>query len=445
MALPYSDAVRLVKAEAQRHRLSQGEPCSIYSACDRVAAERITSPISTPEFDTSAMDGFALSSAATETASPETPVTFEVTATTTAGDWPCSAADGLRDAKDGVPPCVEIMTGAPFPTGQEWEQFDCSVPIEEVVVHEDRCPSSRRRYVSVCKPARRWQHRRFAGGDFTQGDHIVEAGECIQPQHIMALASVGLREIPVLRRPRVAVFSTGSELLSDGGQAHRFMIHDANGPYLTSILRQWGVEVDFRGVLRDEQAAMEDSIARALNDGYDTIVTSGAVSAGRCDIIPGLVRGIGGRTVFHKVAVKPGHPILFAMVPAPCGTGETGETAFFGLPGNAVAAAACLRFFALPYLRTLQRQRPEEPQAAALQLSCAEAKPCNGAASKVLTFQEGPDIFRTAISTQSGQVWIIDDHSPGKTRPFLQANCWAHIPSGVSEMRAGSRVDIYPL
>ncbi|KAL4750647.1 hypothetical protein BDW72DRAFT_213269 [Aspergillus terricola var. indicus] len=442
MALPYSDAVRLVNAEAQKHCLSQGESCSVYSACDRVAAERITSPISTPEYDTSAMDGFALSSAATETASPETPVNFEVMAITTAGDRPYPAADGL---KVGIPPCVEIMTGAPFPTGQGWERFDCSVPIEEVVVQEDRCPSSRHRYVSVCKPARRWQHRRFAGGDFTQGDRIVEAGERIQPQHIMAMASVGLREIPVLRRPRIAVFSTGSELLSDAGQEHRFMIHDANGPYLTSILRQWGVDVVFRGVLRDERAAMEESIVRALDDGYDMIVTSGAVSAGRCDIIPGLVKHIGGRTVFHKVAVKPGHPILFAMLPNPRETGETGETAFFGLPGNTVAAAACLRFFALPYLRTLQRQASEEPQAAALRLSSGEAEPCNGAEGKVLTFRAGPDIFRPAISTGSGQVWIIDDHSPGKTRPFLQANCWVHIPSGVSELRKGSRVDIYPL
>ncbi|KAL3431597.1 MoeA, N-terminal and linker domain-containing protein [Aspergillus tetrazonus] len=442
MALSYADAVRLVKTEAQRHGSLQRERCSIYSACDRVAAERITSPISTPEYDTSAMDGFALSSTATETASPETPVTFEVMAITTAGDRPYPAANGLRDAKDGTPPCVEIMTGAPFPTGQEWERFDCSVPIEEVVVQEDRCPPSQRRYVSVCKPARRWQHRRFAGGDFTQGDRIIEAGDCIQPQHIMAMASVGLWEITVLRRPRIAVFSTGSELLSDGSKAHQFMIHDANGPYLTSILRQWGVDIVFRGVLQDDPAAMEESIVRALDDGYDMIVTSGAVSAGRCDIIPGLVKHIGGRTVFHKVAVKPGHPILFAMFPTPR---ETGQTAFFGLPGNTVAAAACLRFFALPYLRTLQRQSPEEPQAAALRLYNGEAEPCNGAAGKVLTFREAPDIFRPAVSTQSGQVWIIDDHSPGKTKPFLQANCWAHIPSGVSEMQAGSRVDIYPL
>ncbi|RDW64543.1 molybdopterin molybdotransferase MoeA [Aspergillus mulundensis] len=361
---------------------------------------------------------------------PEAPVTFEVIGTTTAGDKPHSRADHLRD---GIPPCVEIMTGAPFPLGEESERFDCCVPVE-VVVTENK--SSNRRYISVSKPAKRRQHRRSAGGDFTKGDVIVEAGECIQPHHIMALASVGVREVPVLRRPRVAVFSTGSELL-DGVKSHQFMISDANGPYLTSMLRKWGVDVDFRGVIVDHQGTMEEAVRSALDDEYDMIVTSGAVSAGRCDLIPGLIERIGGRTVFHKVAVKPGHPILFSMLPR-----ETGETAFFGLPGNPVAAAACLRFFALRYLQTLQLQRPEQPRVAVLRLSREDTDSCNGT-KRDLTFQKEPDIFRPAIS-QSGQVWIIEDHSPGKTKPFLQADCWVHIPSGVSELRAGSPVSIYP-
>ncbi|KAL4813551.1 hypothetical protein BDW67DRAFT_187657 [Aspergillus spinulosporus] len=115
------------------------------------------------------MDGFALSSAATETARPETPVNLEVIATTAAGDRPYAAADSLRNAK---------MASRP------------AVPIEVVVVQEDRCPPLQRWYVSVCKPARRWQRRQFAEGGFTQGDRIVDTGDCIQPQYIMAMASV---------------------------------------------------------------------------------------------------------------------------------------------------------------------------------------------------------------------------------------------------------------
>ncbi|KAL4956112.1 MoeA, N-terminal and linker domain-containing protein [Aspergillus filifer] len=439
MGISYTEAVRLVEREAEGHKLSQTQTCSLFNACDRVAGKTIYSPISTPQYDTSAMDGFALSSMATETATAESPVTFEVIATTTAGDRPHSPDDDLRD---GIPPCVEIMTGAPFPLGRDADMFDCCVPVEDVVLSENKF--SNRRYISVSKPARPRQHRRLAGGDFRKRDLIIKAGETIQSQYIMAMASVGVIEVQVVRRPRVAVFSTGCEVVSqDNDRSHPFMINDANGPYLTSMLRGWGVDVDFRGVVRDDREAMEEAIVAALEEKYNMIITSGAVSAGRCDIIPSLVKRIGGRTVFHKVAVKPGHPILFSMLPR-----GAGESAFFGLPGNPVAAAACLRFFVHRYLRTLQGQTEEEPRRASLRLSRPgeeHLSQCDATKRQVLAFRPEPDIFRPAILSKCGQeVWIIDDHSPGKTRPFLQANSWVLIPSGVSEVQQGSRVTVFP-
>ncbi|KAL4964213.1 molybdopterin molybdotransferase MoeA [Aspergillus stella-maris] len=429
MGLSYTEAVRLVEGEAEGQKLCQTE----------TLAQTIHSPISTPQYDTSAMDGFALGSIATETATPESPVTFEVVATTTAGDRPHSPDNDLRD---GIPPCVEIMTGAPFPLGRDADIFDCTVPVEDVVVTENKFSS--RRYISVSKAARPRQHRRLAGGDFRKADLIVEAGGSIQPQHIMAMASVGFIGAQVVRRPRVAVFSTGCEVVSqDNDRSHPFMINDANGPYLTSMLGKWGVDVDFRGVVRDDREAMEGAILSALEEQYDVIITSGAVSAGRCDIIPSLIKRIGGRTVFHKVAVKPGHPILFSMLPR-----GTGESAFFGLPGNPVAAAACLRFFTLRYLRSLQGQTEQEPRRASLRLSPPDEEhlsPCDATKSQVLEFKPEPDIFRPAVLSKCGQeVWIIDDHSPGKTRPFLQGNSWVHIPSGVSEVQQGSQVTVLP-
>ncbi|KAL4792188.1 MoeA, N-terminal and linker domain-containing protein [Aspergillus venezuelensis] len=438
MGISYTEAVKLVERKAEGQKLCQTESCSLFDACDRVVAKTIYSSISTPQYDTSAMDGFALSSRATETATPKSPVTFELIATTTAGDRPHSPDDDLRD---GIPPCVEIMTGAPFPLGRDADMFDCTVPVEDVVVSENKFSS--RRYITVSKPARPRQHRRLAGGDFRKGDLMLEAGMTIQPQHIMAMASVGLKEVQVVRRPRVAVFSTGCEVRSqDNDRSHPFMISDANGPYLTSILRKWGVDVDFRGVVRDDRETMEEAILSALQEQYDVIITSGAVSAGRCDIIPSLIKRIRGRTVFHKVAVKPGHPILFSLLPR-----GGGESAFFGLPGNPVAAAACLRFFTLRYLRILQGQADEEPRRASLRLSRPDEEhlsPCDATKSRVLEFKLESDFFRPAILSKCGQeVWIIDDHSPGKTRPFLQGNSWVHIPRGVSEVQQGSQVTVF--
>ncbi|KAL4931464.1 molybdopterin molybdotransferase MoeA [Aspergillus undulatus] len=425
----YAAFSRFGKCEAAKAGIARRLPiekCSLCNACDRVVARTIYSPISTPEYDTSAMDGFALSAESTQLASPASPAVFEVTATTTAGDIPQST---VGDVRDGIPPAVEIMTGAPFPLG-DGDVLDCCVPVEDVLVSENK--SSNRRYISVSKPARRHQHRRFAGGDFSKGDTILKAGEVIQPQHIMALASVGLTEVPVVRKPRVAVFSTGSELISTS-QSHPFMIHDVNGPYLTTMLRKWDVDAKLCGVVRDDQEAMERSIRNAVDE-HDIVITSGAVSAGRCDIIPSLIKRIGGRTVFHKAAVKPGHPILFAVLP-----GKGGETAFFGLPGNPVAAAACLRFFVFKYIERLQGREREEPQTAILQTSHCPSQ--NGAK---MAFKKEADIFRPAILSQE-QVTIIADHSPGKTKPFLYANCWVHVPGGVDELGEGSEVKVYPL
>ncbi|KAL2793687.1 MoeA, N-terminal and linker domain-containing protein [Aspergillus keveii] len=431
MALSYTDAVQLVEKEACHQRtafLANSEKCSIFNACDRAVSESICSPISTPEFDTSAMDGFALSSVATQGASPESPVTFEVQGTTTAGDKPHSTLD---DPTDGISPCVEIMTGAPFPVNPDGDRFDCCAPIEDVVLAENKLTD--RRYISLSKPAKWRQHRRLAGGDFTKDDQIIGIGERVNPQHVMAMASVGLTEIPVMRKPRIAIFSTGCELLS-GPSNHRFMIHDANGPYLSAIVKKYGANIDFRGVVRDNPIAMEHALLEALGQNkYDVILTSGAVSAGRCDMIPGVINSIGGRTVFHKVAVKPGHPVLFSVLPR----GQEGETAFFGLPGNPVAAAACLRFFVLPYLRTLQCQSREQPQTARLQVSKST--------KAVLAFKKEADIFRPAILSPCRQtVRIKKDHSPGKTKPFLHANCWAHIPSGVEQVCDEETMDVYP-
>ncbi|KAL4876788.1 MoeA, N-terminal and linker domain-containing protein [Aspergillus karnatakaensis] len=443
MGISYADAVQLVEREAHQQRgaySTKTEICSLYNACDRNVFEAIYSPISTPRYDTSAMDGFALNSLATQTASPENPVTFEVIATTTAGDTPHQQSSNLED---GILPCVEIMTGAPFPVGQGSDHFDCCVPIEEVVMSENEV--TKKRYISFAKPARRQQHRRLAGGDFTKRDKILGKRECIQPQHIMALASVGVTEVRVLRKLRVAVFSTGCEVLSPEtpDRRHDFMIHDANGPYLTTMLKRWGAEVDFRGLIRDSEEEVENAVLKALDEKqYDVIVTSGAVSAGRCDMIPASINRIGGREVFHKVAVKPGHPIFFSMLPRR----TDGETAFFGLPGNPVAAAACLRFFVLRYLSALQGLEQERSAVAKLQPS-SDAPPhreLGSVQNSVLQCRKEADIFRPAIMTPCGkQVSVIADHSPGKTRPFLHANCWVHISRGVSEVREGELVSVH--
>ncbi|EAW21030.1 molybdopterin molybdotransferase MoeA [Aspergillus fischeri NRRL 181] len=448
MAILYSEALQLIQAEAQRQRdafAADGEHVPISQARNRIARETVTSPIATPKFDTSAMDGYALSSSATQDATIDGPVTFEVKGMIAAGDEPLRIA---ADQQSGAPVCVEIMTGAPFPTSVSGDDLDCCVRHEDVAVIVDE--TSNRRYIRVFKPAKTGQNRRFAGSDFKKSDVLVDAGEVIHPAHILSMASVGMTKIAVTRKPRVAVVSTGSELLPPGlDQSPLHRISDANGPYLTATLESWGAAVDFLGIVHDHAEKLEQSLSSILKKDYDVIITSGAVSAGRCDLIPAVIRRLNARVVFRKVAIRPGHPVLFAQIPDSSSNDQhlRSETAFFGLPGNPVASAACLRFLVLPYLKYLQLQRPDDPSHASL-LPLDDAETSTTKEHPVVsTFRGDMDVFRPALVRGSSghvQVKLIQDHSPGKIKPFLHSNCWIHIHRGVSELRAGDIVDIYP-
>ncbi|KAJ1716363.1 molybdenum cofactor biosynthesis protein (MoeA) [Aspergillus flavus] len=449
MGLSYTEAIRLVEAEAHRKRnvfVSRAEMCSIYAARGRIARHTIYSPISTPRFDTSAMDGYALSSAATKDATVEYPRTFEVKGITAAGDEPFTEVK-----HDGpIPPCVEIMTGAPFPKTVEQEDFDCCVRYEDVIVEE----RSGRRFVTVTKPAKPKQNRRLAATDFQTDNAIVKEGELIHPNQVMAMASVGITELSVLLKPRIAVFSTGSELLlakEESTKLHR--ISDSNGPYLTATLEDWGAIVDFLGVIPDQTEDLEQALLRGLHGSrYDLIISSGAVSAGRYDLIPAVLERLRARTVFHKVEMKPGHPVLFSMLPR-LETAPDSEVAFFGLPGNPVASAACLRFIVVPYLNTIRLQPQEKPYKARImtmndKLGSHHDIPL-GSGKPVTTVPMEKDVFRPGTlcgsTDQDLMVQLISDHSPGKIKPFLEANCWIRIPHGVSEIREGDSVGIYPM
>jgi molybdopterin molybdotransferase len=449
MTILYREALQLIQAEAQRHRdafVADGDHVPISQARNRIARGTVSSPIATPKFDTSAMDGYALSSSATQDATIDCPVTFEVKGMIAAGDEPLLIA---ADEQSGAPVCVEIMTGAPFPTSVSDDELDCCVRNEDVAVTVDE--KSNRRYIRVFKPAKARQNRRFAGSDFKKSDVLVDAGDVVHPGHILSMASVGITEIAVMRKPRVAVISTGSELLPPGlDQSPLHRISDANGPYLSANLESWGASVDFLGIVDDHAESLEQALSSILRQKeYDVIITSGAVSAGRCDLVPAVIRRLNARVVFHKVAMRPGHPVLFAQIPD--SSSDDGphprETAFFGLPGNPVASAACLRFLVLAYLKYLQLQRSDDPSHAYLlppddvEASTTKEPPV------VSTFRGDMDVFRPALVRGSSghvQVKLIQDHSPGKIKPFLHSNCWIHIHQGVSELKAGDIVNIYP-
>lgn len=451
MGLSYHEAIQLIEAEAQRHRPDvelRTERVPLHQALNRVTGSAMLSPRSTPRCDTSAMDGYAVDSEATKNASPENPVSFRIKGLMAAGKESLPEALFIEcECQNQSLSCLEIMTGGRFPSAAESGivGLDCCVKFEDVTRATD--PSTGEDYIRVTKPAGYRQNRRMAGEDFQKDQVIVPAATAIRPHHIMALASVGFKEIPVLSKLRVGLYSTGSELLpqyGNGPETH--LLGDTNGPYIAAALADIGADVHFLGVLDDDAGEITQKLEYDLREHqYDLIISTGAVSTGRFDLIPHTLHCLGAHTVFHKIAMRPGHPALFASLPARIDQGLEGIP-FFGLPGNPVASAACLRFLVMSYVNFLRSRPPERPIQA--RMSCASRMKVEQSAQLIAKFPGDKDVFRLGVFHYSAdgrvEVSLIEDHSPGKIRPFLSASCWIHIHRDVTELRERDLVDIFP-
>ncbi|KAL1876773.1 hypothetical protein Plec18167_005182 [Paecilomyces lecythidis] len=264
--------------------------------------------------------------------------------------------------------------------------------------------------IQVVKPARKDMNRRFAGNDFQQGDSILNVGDRIKINHLMALASIGVANIAVRRKPRIGLFSTGKELLDNSTQDGAQRIMDINGPCITATLMDWGCDVDFLGVIDDNASAVSGKLMRRLqHQKYDLVITTGGVSAGKFDFVRKAIESIGAKVLFHGAGIRPGHPALFATLPAGrygnthvgdnCSNNEQTSTAFFGLPGNPVASAACLRFFVVPFLRQFLSEQSETPMKAIIRDERIHAKSeetydMRETHATIARFPPSTDIFR---------------------------------------------------
>ncbi|RBR09088.1 uncharacterized protein FIESC28_10028 [Fusarium coffeatum] len=404
------------------------ETVSLAEAIGRVAARDYLSPISTPEFDTSAMDGYAISSSLTNLATPETPVFFCIRGTIAAGDKPKSISPKDDMALNS---CVEIMTGAQFPEGEE--VLDACVKVEDTVRIAGEVPC-----IAVSKPVPRYANRRFAGEDIQKGKVVLRKGSLMRASHIMPLASVGIDAIEVLKRPKVCIWSTGNELTSKTSH-----VRDVNGVYLTAASKEAGAEATFMGSIHDEVESLVCSIRERLELlSTDIMITSGGVSVGKFDHVRQALEILGAKIVFHGVSIRPGHPVLFALLPSPFG-----EVAFFGLPGNPGAAAACFKFLTVPYIKLLLGQQPENPMLARLEnleLGSSARKSNMDAPNRGLNC----DRFRPGVLDLTGREPTVHDApgvlGPAKMKPFVEANCWIHIEAN-ERLEAGQMVSCYPM
>ncbi len=403
--IAFTEALAAVRAHAP---LLPVESVVAARAIGRVLAEDVVAPQDLPGFDNAAMDGFALSPAHLALP-PDTPI--PITRRQFAGDG--------RWTLDGG--ACQIMTGARLPLGAV-----AVVPVERVQL-DGAWDAPGGLHIRLAEPVAPDANIRRAGQDVRAGQTVLAAGMRLAPKHLLLLASLGLGAVPVRAVPKAAVLCTGSELLADGEVLRDGHIRNGNGPYLRAALAAAGVEVVLYRLVPDAPEAYIEAVRAAEAAGARLIVSTGAVSMGVHDFVPGALRSLQADIVFHKLAMRPGKPTLFAVLPS--------GALLFGLPGNPMSSACGLRFFVHAALRAMQGLAPERPRHAVL--------------AQVLEKKPGWTLLQRATLAYGDdgvlQVAVAPDQESFRLLPFALADVWALLPPEADCLPAGSVLPVYPV
>jgi molybdopterin molybdotransferase len=378
------------------------ERVHVRSALGRVLAEAIVSPLDVPGHDNSAMDGYAVRFA---DLTPGGETLLRRVGESFAGKpWHGAIAAGE---------CVRIFTGGVMPQGAD-----------TVVMQERASEDARGVRIAPGAVAKPGTNRRFAGEDLKRGQTVFRAGQRVRPAELGMIASLGIGEVSVYRRLRVAFFSTGDELKSIGTPLAAGEIYDSNRYTLYGILTRLGCEVVDMGVVVDEPAALERAFASAAQ-AADVVITSGGVSVGEADYVKQLLDKLG-EVLFWKIAMKPGRPLAY---------GKIGSAHFFGLPGNPVSVMVTFYEFVRDALLRLQGQREIPPLPTFKVPLSAPIKKAPGRTE----FQRG------ILSSDGAGGWTVrttGDQGSGILSSMSQADCFIVLSSETGNVAAGEMVDV---
>jgi molybdopterin molybdotransferase len=382
------------------------EQIALRSALGRVLTQDIVSPIDVPQQDNSAMDGYAVRGADLDATQD---VTLQVLATTLAGG-------AVYDAPVQAGQCVRIMTGATMPP-----ECDTVVPQEFTQNASERSVTIP---AGVVKPG---DNRRLRGEDLAQGKPALRRGKVLRPADIGLLASLGIAEVPVVRRLRVAFFSTGDELRSIGEPLDPGCVYDSNRYTLYGMLTRLGCEIVDMGVVRDEPAALEAAF-RSAAECADAIITSGGVSVGEADYTKQMMAQLGD-VAFWRIGMRPGRPMAFGRI------ASQGRSAYlFGLPGNPVAVMVTFYFFARDaLLRMMGAEAAPLPLMQAVSSSAIRKKPGR------TEYQRG---ILTVEADGRRVVRITGSQGSGILRSMSEANCMVVLRHEQGNVSAGDLVDV---
>jgi len=391
--------------------LLESEYVSIDQCIGRVLVSDIQAPYSIPSFNNSAMDGYAIRAIDLVNATESSPIKLKIESLSVAGDLVEDVDTNRFQLKNTA---CKIMTGAAVPYG-----YDSIIPVENT--------EKAKEIVACFSSPKKGAHIRTIGQDFAQGSLIAKQSEIINENHIMAFAALGIAKVEVVKKPNIALFSTGKELVDDASiELKPGQIRNSNKPYLLTYLKSRPVNVFNAGTNLDQVEEFEKSLTQQLESNTNIIISTGAVSMGDFDFIPSTIKKLGGEIIFHKTKIKPGKPILFAKFP--------NGTHYFGLPGNPISANIGLRFFVLHCLRKMLNLKAEKPLKAKI----------NHAHTKSHSFV-GIQKANAYIDESGNQrIDILDGQESFKIQPLLNANGWAVLYEDEHSWNENNLVNFYP-
>ena len=381
------------------------------NSLNRVVSSNIFCGINYPTGDNAAFDGYAINSLDTKNIKKSLSKKFKIIGLIAAGNKPFKKKIKRYDA-------VEIMTGGIIPKG-----FDTIIPIEQIIFYPNE---NNKKYILINKKIKKHNHVRFAGSDFKKKEIIVKKNTIIQPNHILAFKTLGIKNIKVKKKVNILFFSTGNEI-SNSDNIPSWKVRNSNSHYIKNLNENFLFNFKDGGILKDKhEKIFQSKISKMLNSKTDIVITSGAVSAGKFDFVPNVIKNFSLSNYFKSVAIRPGKPVLFAKF-------KGKHKAFFGLPGNPMSSAACFRFFVYPYIVNLLNLDEEAPIKAILKNEFTKKKNFVRFAKSKLS------------ATKNGriEVEILKGQESFRIKSFVKSNIWALLPAGKSKFKKGEIVDCF--
>ena len=406
--ISYKNSINILK----KSKLKIGdEIISSSNSLNRVSASNIFNKVDNPSADNAAFDGFAVNSSDTKGLNKKKVKLFKILGVVAAGDKPLSK----RIKKFQT---VEIMTGGIIPKG-----FDTIIPIEKIIFYPNKKnPKS----ILIDRKIKKFQHVRFKGSDYKKNDLLIKKGTILRSNHILALKTLGVKNIKVKKIPNILFFSTGNEI-TDQDKIPNWKVRNSNSHYIGSLKQNFLFNIKYGGILKDKDSILfKRKIIKMIRSKIDIIITSGAVSAGKFDYVPSVIKKFNLSNYFKGVAIRPGKPILFAKI-------KGKQKAIFGLPGNPISSAACFRFFVYPYLQESLGIKREKSIKATLKNEF----------SKKFDFTR---FVKSKINTTKNgkiEVEILKGQESFRIKSFIKSNIWTVLPAGKSKFKKNEIVDCF--